>query len=124
MTNELEQMVLRQSSGTKQKISILRTLLHNPSILLLDEPFRHLDPHGVQRFRRLLKDHLTRLQSKTVILSTHQLEEARRVADTIILLNNGQVLSQLSAHDIKHELQNNTLEDYYLKTINREMTDK
>ncbi len=120
LTHELEKMVLKLSSGTIQKIGLLRSLLHNPPILLLDEPFRHLDPHGVQRLRRLLKDHVTRIQKKTVVLSTHLLEEARKVADIIIILKNGQMISQLSSHELKQTLQDSTLEEFYLKTVDRE----
>ncbi|MCB4757582.1 MAG: ABC transporter ATP-binding protein [Elusimicrobia bacterium] len=123
MTDELEQMMLKLSSGIKQKVGILRSLLHNPPVLLLDEPFRHLDPHGTKRLRRLLRDHITRTQKKTVILSTHQLEEARRIADIILVLKNGELISQLTALELKHELQSISLEDFYLKTIDKKEED-
>jgi len=115
--DELNHQSLRISSGFRQKMGLLRAMIHSPSILLLDEPFRNLDPHTLIRFRRLLKDHINRIQKKTVILSTHILEEARRVADFILFLHNGRVVQQMTARELHKRLKNQTVEDLYLKTI-------
>jgi ABC-type multidrug transport system ATPase subunit len=115
--DELDVMMLKTSGGARQKVAVARALLHNPSVLVLDEPLRNLDPHTLKRFRRLLKDHLTRIQKKAVILSTHQLEEARRVADIIVIIKNGTIIHTVGGRDIDKELQDTTVEDFYLKTI-------
>jgi ABC-type multidrug transport system ATPase subunit len=118
--DELDKMFLKTSAGARQKFGLARVLLHDPGILLLDEPMRNLDPHAVLRFRRLLKDHLTRREKKTVLLSTHQLEEARRIADHIIILHKGEILKSLSARDLETELGQKSLEEFYLKIIDIE----
>ena len=118
---ELDKRMLLASGGARQKLGLARVLLHDPGVLFLDEPFRNLDPHTVLRFRRLLKDHLTRNQGKTVILSTHQLDEAKRVADTVIILNEGKILKQLTALELSKELRNKSMEDYYLQLVEREV---
>jgi ABC-type multidrug transport system ATPase subunit len=117
INDELDKMMLKISSGSKQKISLARALLHNPPILLLDEPVQNLDPHTTLRFRRLLKDHLTRIQKKTVILSTHLLEEARRVADLILIIRDGEIIRTLPAKELEKELRFTSVEEFYMKTV-------
>lgn len=118
--NDLDKMVLKTSGGIKQKLGLLRALVHSPSVLLLDEPFRNLDPHTVQRFRRLLKDHVTRIQKKTVFLTTHLLEEARRISDVVVFLKDGKIEKELTARELGQELKDTSLEEYYLKIIKAE----
>jgi len=120
MNTEVDQMMLKVSGGGKQKIGLARALLHNPSVVLLDEPFRNLDPHTTQRLRRLLKDHITRIKNKTVILSTHQLQEAARIADVVIMINKGEIIRTLDARELAKELQHMNVEDLYMKTIKAE----
>jgi ABC-type multidrug transport system ATPase subunit len=115
--DELDRMMLRTSGGARQKVALARALLHSPSVLILDEPLRNLDPHTLKRFRRLLRDHLTRIQKKAVILSTHQLDEARRVADIIMIIKDGKIIRTLGTRDIEKELSEVSLEDFYLKTV-------
>ena len=115
--DELDQNLQKVSSGTKQKVGLARALLHNPPILLLDEPIRNLDPETTVRFRRLLKDHLTRIQKKTVMLSTHLLEEARRVADMIVIIKKGEIVKVVEGLDLEAELKASTLEEIYLRAV-------
>lgn len=114
---EIDQTVLKVSSGTKQKIGLARAMLHNPAVLILDEPIRNLDPQTTLRFRRLIKDHVTRIQRKTVILSTHLLEEARRVADMIVIVRKGEIVRVIEGLDLENELKTATLEDIYMKAM-------
>lgn len=117
LKSEMDQVMQKMSAGTRQKIGLMRALLHNPAVLLLDEPMRSLDPHAIVRFRRLIKDHLTRNQKKTVLLSTHLLEEARRVADIIIIISEGRIIRKLESDDLEKELRHASLEDFYIKTV-------
>jgi len=115
--DELDLNLQKVSSGMKQKIGLARALLHNPPVLLLDEPIRNLDPQTTVRFRRLLKDHLTRIQKKTVLLSTHLLEEARRVADMIMIVRKGEIVKIVEGLDLEAELKASSLEEIYLKAV-------
>lgn len=117
LNDDLDKTMLKMSTGTKQKIGLARALLHNPSVLLLDEPMRNLDPHTMVRFRRLLRDHLTRKQHKTILLSTHLLEEARRVADMVLIIRDGEVIRALENRELETELRDTTLEEIYMKAI-------
>lgn len=115
--DDVDRMVLKTSSGARQKFGLARALLHNPPILLLDEPMRNLDPHAVMRFRRLIRDHLVRKTKKTVLLSTHQLEEAHRIADHILILKDGKIIKSLDSKQLEIEIKNKTVEEFYLKTV-------
>lgn len=115
--NDIDKAVLQTSSGARQKVAIARALIHNPAVLLLDEPLRNLDPHAIKRFRRLLRDHLTRNEKKTVLLSSHQLDEVRRLADHYVIINEGEVALSLSARELDSKLKGSTLEDLYLKIV-------
>ncbi len=114
---DVGRMVLKTSAGARQKFSLARALLHNPPILLLDEPMRNLDPHAVLRFRRLIRDHLVRKNKKTVLLSTHQLEEAKKIADHILIIKNGEIIMSMDAKQLEIETKHKTFEEFYLKTV-------
>ncbi|HET8846364.1 MAG TPA: ABC transporter ATP-binding protein [Ktedonobacteraceae bacterium] len=90
------------SGGMKRKLEIVRSLLHKPAILFLDEPTTGLDPES----RRSLWDHLRQVRSEsgtTIFLTTHYLEEAER-ADSVLILNHGHVVSMGTPQQIKAEL--------------------
>ncbi len=88
------------SKGMQQKVQFLGTIVHDPEILILDEPFSGLDPINVV----LVKDFLTafKKQGKTVVFSTHVLEQAERLCERIGLLFRGQKLLDGTVKEIKH----------------------
>jgi heme ABC exporter ATP-binding subunit CcmA len=82
-------LVREFSRGMRQRLAVARAFLHNPSIMLLDEPFTALDDRAIAVLQRLLREGLT--QGKTIVMSTHQLREALELASDVALLNRGQV---------------------------------
>lgn len=81
------------SSGLKQSLSLVRALLHEPPVLLLDEPTRSLSPDLAQGVADLLRG-LVRTEGRTILLATHNLGEAEAVADEVALLHRGRLLVQ------------------------------
>jgi ABC-2 type transport system ATP-binding protein len=79
------------SSGMKQRIAIARALLHDPPILLMDEPTRSLDPAASLALRGFIHDELRRRDGKTILLATHNLHEAQALADRVAILVDGRV---------------------------------
>ena len=79
------------SSGMKQRLAIARALLHDPPILLMDEPTRSLDPAACLSLRRLIKDELAGRDGKTILLATHNLREAEVLCERIAILVQGTV---------------------------------
>ncbi|HEY0972079.1 MAG TPA: ABC transporter ATP-binding protein [Gemmatimonadales bacterium] len=86
-------MVGQYSSGMRQRLLIARALLHRPRVLLLDEPTRSLDPISARQFRALLRDEIVGRQQCTVLLATHNPEEALTYCDRVAILNRGRVVT-------------------------------
>jgi ABC-2 type transport system ATP-binding protein len=85
-------LVMKFSSGMYQRLGVARALLKNPEILLLDEPTRSLDPGAAQRFWPFVRQMLS--TGTTVVLTTHNFQEAAAVADRIAVLRRGELLSE------------------------------
>lgn len=99
-----EKMVGQFSSGMKQRLLIARALLSSPQILLLDEPTRSLDPVSARRFRRFLRDEVIGRQGCTVLLATHNSEEALELCDRVGVLDRGRLLAVGTADSISRTL--------------------
>ncbi len=97
MTSYINRQMHTYSNGMKQRLLLSTALLHDPEILLLDEPISHLDPIATREFHFLVKNELVQHLKKTVIISTHQLEEAQEISDTLIFLFEGELLWQKPA---------------------------
>ena len=76
------------SKGMKQKLAIARALVHGPEVLFLDEPTSGLDPRSSKDIRDLMEE-LSRRERRTILLSTHRLEDAERLCDRVMIIRNG-----------------------------------
>ena len=94
------------SKGMQQKVQLIGTILHEPDLLLLDEPFSGLDPINQELFKDLLLDY--RRQGKSVILSTHGMELAERMCDHIALISKGRVVLTGELGAIKRQMGGNS----------------
>ena len=93
LTNTGTKLAGNFSSGMKQRLLIARALLARPRVLLLDEPTRGLDPLSARALRTFLKDEICRKQGCTVLLATHNAEEAFNVCDRVGILDRGRLLT-------------------------------
>jgi ABC-2 type transport system ATP-binding protein len=100
LTPVADQQFLGYSSGMKQRLAIARALLHDPPILCLDEPTRSLDPIAAKHLRRFVIDRLNREEAKTVLLATHNLQEAEEMCGRLLVLDRGRTLRQGSVAEI------------------------
>ena len=89
------------SKGNQQKIQFLAAVLHNPDVLLMDEPFSGLDPINAN----ILKEAFLEMhrRGKTMIFSTHQMDEVEELCQDIVIINKGQLVIQGSVREIKHQ---------------------
>lgn len=90
------------SKGMKQKLALARALMHDPSVLLLDEPTSAMDPESA----RLVRDEIARLRStqRTIIICTHNLAEAEALADTIAIIYRGKILLHGTLDELKRRV--------------------
>ncbi len=95
-----DKMVAHYSTGMKQRLLIARALLPRPSVLLLDEPTRSLDPMLAEEFRAFLRDDIIHRQGCTVLLATHDADEVRDLCDRIAIIDGGRILTTGSTSDL------------------------
>ena len=89
----LNQQVRTLSTGTVHRVGLARALLHRPSVLLLDEPTRSLDPFAAAEFRRFLRDEIVGRQATTLLFASHTLAEVEQLANRVALLDAGRLLT-------------------------------
>jgi ABC-2 type transport system ATP-binding protein len=94
------------SKGMQQKVQLIGTVLHEPDVLVLDEPFSGLDPINQGLFKDLLADY--RRQGKTILLSTHGMEQAEKLCDHIGLISRGRLVLSGELKEIKRRASGNS----------------
>ena len=95
------------SRGMGQIIQFIATILHNPDLVVLDEPFSGLDPVNTELLKRFILD--LRSQGKTTILSTHQMNQVEELCDRFLMINKGQAVLYGSLDEIKSRFRNNSI---------------
>ncbi len=92
----------KYSKGMKQKLTLVRAMLHDPQVLFLDEPTSAMDPHSAKLVRDSIAD--LRQEKRTIVLCTHNLAEAEQLADRIAIISQGQIIAQGSTSELKQQL--------------------
>ncbi len=90
------------SKGYRQRVALAQALIHDPQVVILDEPTSGLDPHQIQEIRQLIRQ-LAR--DKTVLLSTHILQEVQAVADRLVIINAGCIVGDGTLHELQQKTQ-------------------
>ncbi len=100
------------SLGMKQKLAVAAALIHDPPLLLLDEPLQGLDPQGARVLKDLLRERAAR--GLGVLVSTHLLEVAERLCDRVVILHRGRKLAAGTLAELRGARADATLEDVFL----------
>lgn len=109
---EQNKKISQLSKGYKQRLGLAQAILHEPDILILDEPMNGLDPNQIIEIRNLIS---TLAKRKTVIISTHIMQEVEALCSRVIVLNKGHKIADESIQDFKKNYQ--SLEEaFYKKT--------
>ena len=96
----VEKPIGKLSRGYKQRVGLAQALLHDPDVLIMDEPTAGLDPNQIRQFR----ENIQRLgRTKTLLISTHILHEAEAVADRVLLVNNGRLVFDGSVPELEED---------------------
>ena len=104
LVDAADRLVSGYSSGMKQRLLVARTLLARPSVLLLDEPTRSLDPISARSFRQFLRQDVALAQGCTVLLATHNAEEAFELCDRVGVLHRGRLVATGATPDLAREV--------------------
>ena len=109
------------SKGMRQKILLLAALLHDPELLILDEPFSGLDVNAAMILRSLL--HSLAARGKMILYSSHVLEVVEKVALNVLILRKGQVVAHDSVANLRELMSQSSLEGVFAQLTNPEDTD-
>ena len=110
-----EVRVDKLSTGMKQKLSIARAIIHNPPILIFDEPTVGLDVITARVVLNYIREF--KKQSKCIIFSTHQMQEAERLCDQIAIIHQGKILAAGSLGELQERFQEKELEEIFFKLV-------
>jgi len=91
------------STGMQHKLAFARALMHDPELLILDEPVSGLDPYGIVQIREILKEEQAR--GKTILISSHILSEIEKTADRVGIIARGRMVVQCSMQEIRRSVQ-------------------
>ncbi len=89
------------SKGMKQKVALIRALIHDPPVLYLDEPTTAMDPHSARQVRDAMLE--LRAARRTILLTTHNLTEAEELADRIVIIRNGTIVAEGTFEQLTHQ---------------------
>ena len=113
LNGSLNNLVSSYSHGMKQKLVLLGAFLHEPKLLVLDEPFVGLDPKATHMLREMMKEYADK--GNTIFFSTHVLEVAEKLCNKVAIIKNGRIVVSGTMEDITEK---SSLEDYFLEVNN------
>ncbi len=106
------------SKGNQQKIQFILSLIHDPSLLILDEPFTGLDPLNQVLLKEIIQEKSN--EGKTILFSTHQMEQVERLCNNICLINKGEIILNGNLEDIRKENSKNYVNVRYTGELDSE----
>lgn len=105
LTEEKRKKIGQLSKGYRQRVGLAQAILHNPPVLIMDEPTSGLDPNQIVEIRNLIKN---LGKQKTVILSTHIMQEVQAVCDRIIIINKGKIVADDATQNLQQQVAGKT----------------
>jgi ABC-2 type transport system ATP-binding protein len=112
LTTEQHKKIGMLSKGYKQRVGLAQAIIHEPQVLILDEPTSGLDPNQLTDIRALIKE---LGKNKTVILSTHIMQEVEALCDEVVVINKGVIVANAAIDVLKKQHQTESLEDIFRK---------
>lgn len=100
LTKEQHKKISMLSKGYRQRVGLASVMIHNPKVLILDEPTTGLDPNQLVDIRNLIE---AEGKSKTVMLSTHIMQEVEAICDRVIIINNGKIVANDTPENLKKD---------------------
>ena len=121
LTSESHKKIGELSKGYRQRVGLATALLHNPDVLILDEPTTGLDPNQLVEIRNVIKNVG---KNKTVFLSTHIMQEVEAICDRVIIINNGKIVTDKKLDKLVSEIKEQVIEVEFDKVVNEALFSK
>jgi ABC-2 type transport system ATP-binding protein len=112
LTSEQHKKIGQLSKGYKQRVGLAQAIIHDPKVLILDEPTSGLDPNQLIEIRKLIKE---LGKTKTVILSTHIMQEVEEICEEVIIIHKGKIVAHDSLNGLLEKHQQKKLEPIFVK---------
>ena len=106
-TDWLSKKTQELSKGMQQKVQFIATILHDPELLILDEPFSGLDPINSELLKEVIQEQKS--QDRTILFASHRMEQVEQLCDDICLVSDGEILIQGPLRDVKRSFGRNTI---------------
>lgn len=119
-----DDQVEKYSRGMKQRLHVIRGLVNDPPILLLDEPTLGLDPASARVIRDFIKEELQGEQNKTILHTTHYMEEADQLCDRIAIIDNGKIIALDTPENLKKTVQRTDVIEMHVSNLRQEDSEK
>ena len=116
LQNLLDRVTGELSSGQKNRISLAKAIINNPSVLLLDEPTASLDPETGDFVRTFLENY-KKEKKVSILLASHNMEEVTRLCSSIMMMKNGLIIDQGKPNDLVEKHGRRNLEEVFLKLV-------
>jgi sodium transport system ATP-binding protein len=115
MQEYIDRRVGKFSRGMKQKVAIARSIVHNPSVMLFDEPTAGLDVSAA----RIVQDFILhcKQENKAIIFSSHSMSEVEKLCDRIVMIHKGKIVEQGTVAELKGKYRNDNLEDVFVQLV-------
>lgn len=115
MDEYINKRVAKFSRGMKQKVSIARSIVHSPSVMLFDEPSTGLDVTAARTIQEFILS--CKEEGKTILFSSHSMAEVEKLCDRVVIINKGNLIENCSIDTLKSKYNNDNLEDVFVSLI-------
>jgi ABC-2 type transport system ATP-binding protein len=115
LTPEKHKKIGQLSKGYRQRVGLAQAILHDPQVLILDEPTSGLDPNQLIGIRQLIRD---LGKTKTIILSTHIMQEVEAVCSRVVIINKGKIVADDTLEGLRSKNTDQSLESIFIKLTN------
>ena len=115
MEDYIDKKVGKFSRGMKQKVSISRSIVHNPSVMLFDEPSTGLDVRATRVVHQFIKK--CKEENKTILFSSHSMAEVEKLCDRVIIIHKGKLVEQGRINELKEKYNTEDLEEVFVSLI-------
>jgi ABC-2 type transport system ATP-binding protein len=109
--DEQHKKIGQLSKGYRQRVGLAQAIIHDPQVLILDEPTSGLDPNQLTGIRKLVRE---LGKTKTILFSTHIMQEAEAVCDHVVIINNGRIVADNSLEGLRSGYARKSLEDIFI----------